>query len=705
MPAKAIRVGFVGAGYIASWHADVLSQVPGVKLVAVCDPASVAAKALADQHGATAYSSLAEMLTAGACDALHVLTPPQLHRQHALQGLAGGAHVLVEKPFAVSLDDSRAVIDAAAKAGRLAAVNHNFLGLPSYQRLKRLIADGVLGRIDSSDICWRFPLTPLRSGPFSLWMLRSPQNILLEIGPHLYAFAIDLFGPLEDITLRVGKPITIPGGLVHYQNWRISARAGHVDISMSLSLVEGIDDRSVSLRGVSGAARLDFASDTLVVSRPNTADIVVNPLLHELSQAGQHVREGMTNAFHQLASLNRRSPYALGFRGAIGAFYDAIAKGETIERRFSGESAAAVIRAIEETLQLLPRRALAMPAPQIPAPVPVAADTLVIGGTGFIGRYLTRGLVSAGHRVRVLSRASASPFADLGDRVDIVPVSLHDGEGMRAAMKGIDTVYHLARAVEATWEGYLQNDVAVTRVIGEAAVDAGVRLFVYTGTIASYDASKPDRPITEETGFGPHSEMDRRNFYARSKALCEEILLEMQEAQGLPLVIARPGVVVGAGGPLQHWGIGRWHGAGAVRIWGDGSNILPFVLVEDVADALTGMAGMATLAGQSFNLVGDPLLSANDYFEAIRELTGTQIKVVKGSLTTFYLTDLVKYSLKRHVLGRRDLKRPSRIDWVSRGHLSPFVNTHAKQVLGWRPESDRKRFIERMIDGTALFGF
>ena len=60
----------------------------------------------------------------------------------------------------------------------------------------------------------------------------------------------------------------------------------------------------------------------------------------------------------------------------------------------------------------------------------------------------------------------------------------------------------------------------------------------------------------------------------------------MHHARGLPLVIARPGIVVGPGGPLQHWGIGRWHGPGAVRLWGNGRNVLPFVLVDDVADAL-----------------------------------------------------------------------------------------------------------------------
>ena len=66
--------------------------------------------------------------------------------------------------------------------------------------------------------------------------------------------------------------------------------------------------------------------------------------------------------------------------------------------------------------------------------------------------------------------------------------------------------------------------------------------------------------------------MESRNIYARSKAEGERRLIAMQ-ADGLSLVIARPGIVLGDGGPLQHWGIGRWHGAGAVRLWGSGRGV------------------------------------------------------------------------------------------------------------------------------------
>jgi nucleoside-diphosphate-sugar epimerase len=92
--------------------------------------------------------------------------------------------------------------------------------------------------------------------------------------------------------------------------------------------------------------------------------------------------------------------------------------------------------------------------------------------------------------------------------------------------------------------------------------------------------------------------MADRNLYARSKAECERRLTGMHRDRGLPLTIARPGIVVGGDGPLQHWGIGRWHGAGAVRVWGTGRNPLPFVLIDDVVDGLIRMADRPEAVGE-----------------------------------------------------------------------------------------------------------
>jgi len=702
MASSKIRVGLIGAGYIASWHADALRATDGVEITAVCDPSQAAGKALADGLGVRAFGDLAELIEAGVCDAVHILTPPHLHHPLAIQCLKAGLHVLVEKPVATSAIETAEIEAVAQEHGVRFHAGHNFMGLPSYDRLKGMLAKGDLGRVSVAEVHWCLPLAPLRSGPFGIWLLREPKNLLLELGPHLMGFIVDLFGVPDIRSVQLSKPVDLPGDDTRYQSWRIVAQAGDVDVTLTISMVETIDDRSLTLRGSSGRARLDFAADTLVVERENASDLVLNPLRRQLDLSWQHLREGLGNTFTQVRSLNRKSPYALSFQGMNTAIYTALRKGTEPDVRFSGASAVQVMSALDQTLALIPADTLKPAAPKVKTrdPKPTA---MVIGGTGFIGRALTRALVAKGQDVRVLSRGRSGPFPDLPDQVETVGVSLYDKDGLVEAMQGIDVVYNLARSLEGTWDGALEHDVGVAVRIAEACQEAGVKRLVYTGTIASYDMSSPLQKITEDVPFA--ADMSDRNMYARSKAECEKRLMEMHRRDGLPLVIARPGIVVGQGGPLQHWGIGRWHGAGAVRIWGDGLNILPFVLIDDVADGLILMAEHPDAVGQSYNLIGEPMLSGKGYFDAIQKSLGARIGVSTGNLTVFWAADAIKHGLKVYALRRHGLTRPSLADWKSRAHLSPFVNTKPKAELGWSPEQDKTRFIEKAIGKANLFGF
>ncbi len=702
MASSKIRVGLIGAGYIASWHADALRATDGVEITAVCDPSEAAAKGLADGLGVRAFGDVTDLIEARVCDAVHILTPPHLHHPLAIQCLKAGLHVLVEKPVATSAIETAEIEAVAQEHGVRFHAGHNFMGLPSYDRLKGMLAKGDLGRVSVAEVHWCLPLAPLRSGPFGIWLLREPKNLLLELGPHLMGFIVDLFGAPDIRSVQLSKPVDLPGDDTRYQSWRIVAQAGDVDVTLTISMVETIDDRSLTLRGSSGRARLDFAADTLVVERENASDLVLNPLRRQLDLSWQHLREGLGNTFTQVRSLNRKSPYALSFQGMNTAIYTALRKGTEPDMRFSGASAVQVMSALDQTLALIPADMLKPAAPKVKTrdPKPTA---MVIGGTGFIGRALTRALVAKGQDVRVLSRGRSGPFPDLPDQVETVGVSLYDKDALVEAMQGIDVVYNLARSLEGTWDEALEHDVGVAVRIAEACQEAGVKRLVYTGTIASYDMSSPLQKITEDVPFA--ADMSDRNMYARSKAECEKRLMEMHRRDGLPLVIARPGIVVGQGGTLQHWGIGRWHGAGAVRIWGDGLNILPFVLIDDVADGLILMAEHPDAVGQSYNLIGEPMLSGKGYFDAIRKSLGARIGASTGNLTVFWAADAIKHVLKVYALRRHGLTRPSLADWKSRAHLSPFVNTKPKAELSWSPEQDKTRFIEKAIGKANLFGF
>jgi hypothetical protein len=109
--------------------------------------------------------------------------------------------------------------------------------------------------------------------------------------------------------------------------------------------------------------------------------------------------------------------------------------------------------------------------------------------------------------------------------------------------------------------------------------------------------------------------------------------------------------------------------------------------------------------GQSFNLVGEPMMCARDYFDAIHKTMGARSRVKSGSLHGLYLADGVKYLLKRYALRRHGVIRPSLSDWKSRAHFSPFRIDHTKEVLDWAPEKNRDIFVQKAIQEANLFGF
>src|SRR4051794_34192579 len=111
-----LRVGLLGAGGIATAHAMTVTSLPGVELVGVADVDEHKAHKLAERfHAGGAYASLGELIARASPDVVHILLPPDLHASLAVEAMASGANVFVEKPLCVSEDECRTLETAAAQ--------------------------------------------------------------------------------------------------------------------------------------------------------------------------------------------------------------------------------------------------------------------------------------------------------------------------------------------------------------------------------------------------------------------------------------------------------------------------------------------------------------------------------------------------------------------------------------------------------------
>jgi UDP-N-acetylglucosamine 3-dehydrogenase len=144
-----LRAGVIGAGAIAAFrHLPEYAANPDVELVAVADPRLERAQAEAARFGGiAAYADYREMLAAERLDLVSVCTPNYLHAPATIDALEAGVHVLVEKPFATTLDDADAMIAAARRTGRVLMVDQNERFLPVHTTAKRILDSGALGRV------------------------------------------------------------------------------------------------------------------------------------------------------------------------------------------------------------------------------------------------------------------------------------------------------------------------------------------------------------------------------------------------------------------------------------------------------------------------------------------------------------------------------------------------------------------------------
>ena len=261
---------------------------------------------------------------------------------------------------------------------------------------------------------------------------------------------------------------------------------------------------------------------------------------------------------------------------------------------------------------------------------------LVTGGAGFIGSNICRRLVAEGYRVRVLDNLLTGKKANLDgilDRVEFIEADMGDPEVARAAMQGIDVVFHegalpsVPRSVDDPALTH-RHCVDATFTLLMAARDAGIKRFVYAASSSAY-GDTPTLPKVETMPTSPLSP------YAVGKLVGEYYCSVFAQVYGLETISLRYFNVFGPyQDPASQYAAAIPAFVCAIlkdqspTIYGDGEQSRDFTYIDNVVEANLCAARAPKTAGQVVNVACGEAVTVNQIIAMINDALGKQVRAV-----------------------------------------------------------------------------
>jgi nucleoside-diphosphate-sugar epimerase len=336
---------------------------------------------------------------------------------------------------------------------------------------------------------------------------------------------------------------------------------------------------------------------------------------------------------------------------------------------------------------------------------------LVTGATGFLGPRVVAALCARGFTsIRCLARPSSdvSRLGVLGSRhagsqLEIVRGNLLSRMDCAAMVKDVAVVLHLAAARgEKSFPDAFMNSVVTTRNLLEASVAAGsLRRFVNVSSFTVYGGAGSSGDLLDETcASEPNPEL-RGDAYCFAKVKQDEIVLAYGRRFSLPFVIVRPGYIYGPGNEAITGRVG-------IRPFGvflhlGGSNTIPFVYVDNCADAIVLAAITPGVDGEVFNVVDDDLPSSRQFLRLYKR----QVRRFR-SIPVPHLVSHGLCGAWEAYSNWSDGQLPpvfNRRSWHAYWARRRYSNAKVKARLGWTPRVATRDGLERYFASCRSANF
>ncbi len=245
-----IGVGLIGTGFMGKCHAlawtsvrTVFGDVEPVRLVHLAEASTELARQRADEFGFDkASSDWRRLIEDPAVDVVSVTTPNQFHPQMAIAALEAGKHVWCEKPMAPSFADAEAMLAAARRSGRVAALGYNYIQGPTVRHIRALLDEGVIGDISHLRIEMD---EDFMAAPETLFNWKheaaSGYGALDDFAVHPLSLVKALFGRVASVMCDMARPYAdralAGGGRRAVETYDIASSLIHLDNGVSGTLL------------------------------------------------------------------------------------------------------------------------------------------------------------------------------------------------------------------------------------------------------------------------------------------------------------------------------------------------------------------------------------------------------------------------------------------------------------------------------------
>jgi predicted dehydrogenase len=324
-----LRSAVIGTGKISEEHLRFLAGDERILLVGVCDLSPAMAQFAADRFAAAhSYSDVAQMLREATPDVVHILTPPRSHAGLIRQCLSAGAHVIVEKPVALSNGEFRELHALAEEKGRRLVEDHNYRFNKAFRRIERLVRDGMLGDVREVEV--RLALN-LR-GPGSRYADANvphpshdlPAGVIHEFITHLSYLALRFLPEVERVRADWANHGGPESGF-RYDELDAVLQADGVQGRIRFTARTAPESFDIIVRGSRGSAQTDLFHPYLNVTQFRPTLGPAGPLVEQIHNGGRLMQAALRGFGNKLL---QETPYE-GLATFLAQTYAALRNGKT----------------------------------------------------------------------------------------------------------------------------------------------------------------------------------------------------------------------------------------------------------------------------------------------------------------------------------------------------------------------------------------